>query len=48
LNISQVNGIEDINPKRIESAKKWFKIVKVFDGKKANQIAHNEKVFNKH
>lgn len=27
--------------------KKWFKIVKVFDGKKENFIAYDEKVFGK-
>jgi len=25
----------------------WFKTIKVFDGKKANQIAYNEKIFSK-
>lgn len=39
--------MDDIDPRRIDSIKKWFKIVKVLDGKKPNTIAYDEKIFNK-
>ncbi len=47
LYIIKINKIQDINPRILQSIKNWFKIVKVFDGKKPNHIAYDEKIFNK-
>jgi hypothetical protein len=43
----KIHKIKDIDPRRLQSIKNWFKIVKVFDGKKPNHIAYDEKIFNK-
>jgi len=43
----QINKIEDVNPKKLAAIKSWFKVVKVYDGKKPNTIAYNEKIFTK-
>jgi hypothetical protein len=38
----KVSSISDVDPLLVESIKKWFKIVKVFDGKKANTIDNED------
>ena len=45
--LMKISSIEDINKRHIESIKKWFKGIKVFDGKKANTIHFGEKIFGK-
>ena len=44
--LTQINTIDDIDPRRVESIKKWFIGIKVFDGKKQNTIAYDKKTFS--
>ena len=39
--------MEDVDPKWIESIKKWFIGIKVYDGKKENTIAYGNKTISK-
>ena len=42
-----MNDISSFSKERIEAVMEWFKVIKVFDGKKPNTIAYEEKIFSK-
>ena len=45
----QINTLEDLDrlqSGRLNAIKNWFKYIKTFDGKKANEIHYNEKIFS--
>ena len=43
----KISSLDHVSQRHIESIKKWFKGIKVFDGKKANTIHFEEKVFGR-
>lgn len=45
--MSKIVGIWNVENERLEAIKQWFKTIKLFDGKKANEIAYGEKILSR-
>ena len=43
----KISSLEDYPPEQLRAVMEWFKTIKVFDGKKANTIAYDEKIFSR-
>ena len=41
-----MNSFEDLPPEQLQAVMGWFKTIKLFDGKKINQIAYDDKIFS--
>ena len=41
----KITSMSDFSKERVSAILQWFKTIKVFDGKKANTIEYNDKIF---
>lgn len=41
----KITSMNDFSKERVSAILQWFKTIKVFDGKKANSIEYNDKIF---
>jgi hypothetical protein len=45
--MNKISSLDQLPKQQIRAVMDWFKFIKVFDGKKPNQIAYDEKLFSK-
>lgn len=45
--MNKISSLDQLPKQQIRAVMDWFKFIKVFDGKKPNLIAYDEKLFTK-
>ncbi len=45
--MNKISSLDQLPKQQIRAVMDWFKFIKVFDGKKPNLIAYDEKLFSK-